>query len=265
MADFSAFEMADAVRLSFNVWPNSKIEATKCVVPFGVLYTPLKPLPQMPVLPYEPIRCRSCRAVLNPYAQVDFNGKIWICPFCYQRNHFPPHYASISDTNLPAELYPQYTTIEYTLPSRQAATPVFLFLVDTCLIEEELGHLKASLTQGLSLLPENALVGLITFGTQVQVHELGFAECPKSFVFRGNKDITQQQILDQLGLSNSAGGAQKGAPGALVQGPNGMPPSGGVSRFLLPAAECEFQLQAVSRLVSDVSDPSSPFCPQSRE
>lgn len=243
MADFSAYEMADAVRLSFNVWPNSKLEATKCVVPFGVLYTPLKPLPQMPVLPYDPVRCRSCRAVLNPYAQVDFNGKIWICPFCYQRNHFPPHYASISDSNLPAELYQQYTTIEYTLPSRQTAPPVFLFVVDTCLIEEELGHLKASLTQGLSLLPENALVGLITYGTQVHVHELGFAECPKSFVFRGNKDIASQQILEQLGLGASA---QKGQAPVGAQGRDGLPASGGVNRFLLPAAECEFQLQSVS-------------------
>ena len=29
----------------------------------------------------------------------------------------------------------------------------------------------------LSLLPENASVGLITFGTHVHVHELGFDEC----------------------------------------------------------------------------------------
>lgn len=37
------------------------------------------------------------------------------------------------------------------------------------LAEEELGELKKSLQQALSLLPENALVGLITFGTHVQV------------------------------------------------------------------------------------------------
>ena len=41
--------------------------------------------------------------------------------------------------------------------------------------------------QTLNLLPEHVLVGLITFGTHVAVHEIGFAECAKSYVFRGTK------------------------------------------------------------------------------
>ena len=40
----------------------------------------------------------------------------------------------------------------------------------------------------LSLLPSNALVGLITFGTTIQLHELGVEGCFKSFVFRGTKE-----------------------------------------------------------------------------
>ena len=55
------------------------------------------------------------------------------------RNHFPPHYAELlSETNLPAELIPQYTTLEYALPNRRAGPPVFLFVVDTCLSEDQL-------------------------------------------------------------------------------------------------------------------------------
>ena len=46
----------------------------------------------------------------------------------------------------------------------------------------------------LSLLPPNALVGLITFGKMVQVHELGCEGCSKSYVFRGTKDMTAKQI-----------------------------------------------------------------------
>jgi protein transport protein SEC23 len=146
--------------------------------------TPRKPLPDMPVVPYDPVRCKGCAACLNPYARVDFNGKLWICPFCYARNHFPPHYASISETNLPAELFPTYTTIEYALQRPAAPPPAYLLVVDVCLIEEELSALKQSLTRALSLLPENALVGLITYGTHVHVHELGFGDCAKSYVFR---------------------------------------------------------------------------------
>ena len=65
---------------------------------------------------HTPLRWKTCASVLNPYACVAFTAKIWICPFCYQRNHFPPHYSMISDTNLPDELYAQHTTDQYTLP-----------------------------------------------------------------------------------------------------------------------------------------------------
>lgn len=49
-------------------------------------------------------------------------------------------------------------------------------------------------SQTLSLLPEEALVGLITFGTNVMVHELGFAECPKSYVFKGSKEYAAVKV-----------------------------------------------------------------------
>ena len=42
MAEFVELEEQDGVRMSWNVWPNSKLEATKCVVPLSIFYTPLK-------------------------------------------------------------------------------------------------------------------------------------------------------------------------------------------------------------------------------
>lgn len=48
--------------------------------------------------------------------------------------------------------------------------------------------------QTLSLLPEEALVGLVTFGTNVMVHELGFPDCPKSYVFRGSKEYAAVKV-----------------------------------------------------------------------
>ena len=52
--------------------------------------------------------------------------------------------------------------------------PIFLIVVDTCMDEEELGALKESLQMSLSLLPQNALVGLITFGKMIQVRVEAF-------------------------------------------------------------------------------------------
>lgn len=102
-------------------------------------------------------------------SQIDIRGKLWICPFCLSRNAFPPHYKDISNTNLPAELLPKYTTIEYTLARPAQVPPIFMFVVDTCLDEEDLKALRDAIVISLSLLPPYALVGLITFGTMVSI------------------------------------------------------------------------------------------------
>ena len=234
-----AAEDRDGVRFSWNMWPSSRIEATRIVVPVGCILTPLKVRDQsIAAVDYDPIRCKNpnCGAILNPWCQVDFHSKLWTCPFCLTRNHFPPHYAELlSETNLPAELIPQYTTLEYALPNRRAGPPVFLFVVDTCLSEDQLEELKDSLQQCLNLLPDEALVGLVTFGTNVQLHELGYTECPKSFVFRGEKALDASRVSALLGIR----------PGGMA----GQAPSTGndqaIGRFLVPVSECGFSLESV--------------------
>ena len=106
------------------------------------------------------------------HSQIDIRGKLWICPFCLSRNSFPPHYKDISNTNLPAELLPKYTTIEYTLARPAQIPPIFLFVVDTCLDEDDLKALRDAIVISLSLIPPYALVGLITFGTMVFLFDL---------------------------------------------------------------------------------------------
>lgn len=86
------------------------------------------------------------------FRQIDFNTKLWACPFCTTRNHFPPHYAeNISASSLPAELIPQFTTVEYELQNQPVGPPAFLFVVDTCVDEDELVHLRDALQQTLNL------------------------------------------------------------------------------------------------------------------
>ena len=59
------------------------------------------------------------------------------------------------------------TTIEYQLARPAPAPPIFVFVVDTCQEDDSLKAVKDSLIMSLSLLPPNALVGLVTFGTMV--------------------------------------------------------------------------------------------------
>ncbi|MBA0854886.1 hypothetical protein Goshw_006362 [Gossypium schwendimanii] len=243
-------EGVDGVRMTWNVWPRTKLEASKCVIPLAASIAPIRPHSDIPTLPYAPLRCRTCSAALNAYSRVDFLAKIWICPFCYQRNQFPPHYAMISETNLPCELYPQYTTVQYTLqrnpdpnnPSNAPQLqPVFVFVLDTCMIEEELMFAKSALKQAIGLLPEQALVGFVSFGTQAHVHELGFTEMSKVYVFKGSKEISKEQVLEQLGLPAAGRRSTAGYPKGLQNGYTNTV----VNRFLLPASDCEFTLNSL--------------------
>ena len=70
------------------------------------------------------------------------------------------------------------------------------------------------------------------------MHEIGYAECSKSYVFRGGKEYTPKQIQDMLGLSAQNRAAPR--PGQP------MPPQAfGAARFLLPVSQCEFQLTGI--------------------
>jgi protein transport protein SEC23 len=228
-------EHATGVRFSWNYWPATRSDAQKIVVPVGCMYTPLKRIPSLTLVGYDPVQCRTrdCPAVLNPHCAVDYRHKFWVCPFCAGKNAFPPHYAAgISEAVRPSELIPESMAMEYVLPTSNVGPPVFLFVIDTVMQEAELEQIKDSVMQAISLLPTDSLVGLITFGAVCYVHELAFSELPKSYAFKGTKPITAQQLSYQLGF-------------AVRNDPRGTAAAVGAKRFLMPASECEYSLSAV--------------------
>ncbi|KAF4629696.1 hypothetical protein G7Y89_g8449 [Cudoniella acicularis] len=169
-------------------------------------------------------------------------------PVLSLKKPLPPHYKDITANAIPPELHPSNTTIEYRLSRPAPSPPIFLYVVDTCQEEDSLSALKESLVMSLSLLPENALVGLVTFGTMAQVHEIGYTECPKSYVFRGSKDYSAKQVQEMLGLlaPGLRPGMQQQQPGRPLA------PMGPAARFLLPVQQCEFQLtKALEQLQKD--------------
>ncbi|KAI3932834.1 hypothetical protein MKX01_031816 [Papaver californicum] len=239
----------DGIRMTWNSWPTTKLDANKIIIPIAVSISPIRSHSDIQILPYTASRCKTCSCILNPFSRVDFSVKIWICPFCFSRNQFPPHYSSmISDANLPAELYPQFTTVEYSFPCQIPSSPVFLFVLDSCIINEELEFVKSAIKQAITLLPDNALVGFISFGTQVQIHELGFSDLSKVYVFRGNKEFSKQEVLDQLGLSSFGQRSivpPKGAGNSIDHQSNNNNNVVSISRFLLPASDCQYALDLV--------------------
>ncbi len=225
---FQQIESNDGIRFSWNVLPATRPSATALAIPVSCMYTPFKELPTMPVLTYPPVLCSTngCKAVLNPYCTVNFANKLWMCPFCLTRNHFPSSYSAMTNENRVAEIMQQNTTIEYVL-DQTPRNPIFLFLIDLCIAEEEVDALRSCVMQNLMLIPENSLVGLITFGRNVNIYEMTFDECPKSYLFNGTREYKSTDIARLLGIKSPSGPESKS------------------SAFISPLSVCETNLNAI--------------------
>ncbi|AET38507.1 GTPase-activating protein SEC23 Ecym_2811 [Eremothecium cymbalariae DBVPG len=232
--DFEQNEDFNGIRFSWNVFPASRTDANKNVVPVGCLYTPLKEIEDLSVVAYNPVVCGgpNCKSVLNPYCEIDVRASLWACPLCGTRNHLPQHYVNITQDTMPSEL--SSTTIEYITNRPVQIPPVFFYVIDVTAEEENLQALKDSVITSLSLLPPNALVGLITYGKVVQLHDLSCTAIDKCNVFRGDREYQLQQLIEMLtgeknGGSMPAGSQSKITPFSL-------------SRFFLPLEHVEFKL-----------------------
>ncbi|OHT11511.1 Sec23/Sec24 trunk domain containing protein [Tritrichomonas foetus] len=205
--DFNQREDLNGIRFSWNVWPTNRIDAVSCSVPIGCLYTPLKQIQGRQPLPYEPVSCRQCRCILNPYcaAHIDYNTHVWTCPMCQARNPLPTSYHQMREDCVPMELLNDYTTVEYTLNNNSVHPPIFVFVIDTCSTEKEHQSLKDLLLQTIATLPPNSLVGFVSFGSLVYLHELKVSNFPRSYVFSGNKVYKVPELTQMLGITRQTG------------------------------------------------------------
>ncbi|XWS53877.1 hypothetical protein CRYUN_Cryun10bG0038100 [Craigia yunnanensis] len=258
--DFNELEAIEGLRWPWHSWPTTKPDAASLTIPLAVMCTPLTEFSELPILPYDPLTCSKCGAVLNPYARVDYTYRIWFCPFCFFKNPFPRTYSSsLGESNLPAELFPNYSSVEYaktvssvsnTIGSSLSSSslssmtssktmlagevgvrgPAFVFVVDGCLEEEELRGVTSELLRVVEQLPESALVGLVTFDAMVNVYDLVFSECSRVVVFHGDRELSSEQIQTFLGIGGTK--LQQLGRSPVIQNQS----------FLLPISECEFNI-----------------------
>ncbi|KAL6202794.1 hypothetical protein ACLB2K_026499 [Fragaria x ananassa] len=280
--DFVELEAIEGLRWSWNSWPSSKADQAALVIPLAVMCTPLMQQAELPLLPYDPVTCSQCGAVLNPYARVEYTSRIWFCSLCLHKNTFPHSYSNIGDTNLPAELFPTYSAVEYartapppppshnwsgangvllsssssSLSSMVSSSPnsgsddprgirpAFVLVVDVATPRDELAALKNELLLVLEQLPETALVGLVTFDSMVRVHDLEFSDCSRVVVLHGERELSPVQIQQFLGINWTKQQKMGKMPFSQKQG------------FLLPVSECEFNIStAIEEIQSPVVKP----------
>ena len=200
MKDKIKYDEENGVKFVWNILPNSRSDASKIVVPVGFHYNPLIKNENLSLLEYEPLKCR-CGSIISPLFNFSVKSKVWECPFCRNRNGFPKAYSDfISDENLPAELFNENCTVEYKLNIKQANPPIFIFLIDTAVEEDELNQLKESIQDVIQNLPQECQIGIITYGRMCNVIELGSTDFPISYALNGEKPYKSFEIQELLGL-----------------------------------------------------------------
>lgn len=131
-----------------------------------------------------------------------------------------------------------------------AAGPAFVFVVDVAGGEEELLAVKGEILHVMAQLPENAMVGLVSFGGMVWVHDLGFGECSRVVVFCGDRELTSDKIQELMGTSHTQ------------HSKLGTPRLNQKHGFLLPVSECEFNFTTALEDLVSFSDTRLGYRPQ---
>lgn len=235
-AEFEEYEDKTGLKFAFNIFPKTKSQESKCVIPISCLYQPLK-LKNDPVLINTyPIACTSCDAIINPFCIFDINSRQWSCSVCNRQNQLHP-----SLPNRPTEILdPSMLDVEYVLPENQALQyeqPIpFVYVIDLSLDDNEFESLIESLIESLSMLPESAFVNLITFGKNVNIFELAVEDHNSAYTFNGTKSYTDDELCKKLGLMKKIIG--QGQLGKLSSQEN---------RFFQRSSICEYVVSNLLR------------------
>ncbi|EJW01942.1 hypothetical protein EDEG_03586 [Edhazardia aedis USNM 41457] len=178
-------ELKDGVRLPYNVFPVKPIES----LPISLLYTPLQPLSR--TLSYEPIFCTNCKAIVNPFSEVNFLQKCWTCVFCKKSNTFPLYLKDVLPNNLPFEFVD--TTVEYEL-SRECVDPCYIFLIDLCAFDSlRFELLVDAVRTAFALINDDAQICFVTFGTNINL--IADDKVRRVFVFSGKKKYERDDLM----------------------------------------------------------------------
>eukprot|EP00808_Paulinella_micropora_P026847 g57638.t1 len=186
------------------VFPNSSSLRNRSNLPFGCLMRPLAmPVgcPPLTVVNFGSVgvvRCKQCRAYINPYVSFTMNGTRWLCNLCNTANDVPQNYHSPLDQygrRLDLEQRPELTeaSVEIVAPVeymvRQPMPPVFFFVIDVSLAAQESGLVKVACDTILRCIEhwlempggKRLMVGFITLDSCYHYYSIAPGKHPKVF------------------------------------------------------------------------------------
>lgn len=104
--------------------------------------------------------------------------------------------SSLSSFRSSSSLVSSFSSSSLSGADSRVLGPAFVFVVDACSAAEELRALKNELLHVLAQLPENTMVGLVTFDSMVCVHDLCFVECSRVVLFHGDRELSSDQVYE---------------------------------------------------------------------
>ncbi|KAJ1729347.1 COPII subunit [Coemansia sp. Benny D160-2] len=137
-------------RSTLNAVPKTDKLLKKTKLPFGLIITPFKTQEpgeeQIPTAP-EIVRCRRCRAYINPFVQFVEGGRRWKCNLCGLNNDVPLYFDYDSATQTQKDRWKRpdlnHGVIEFIAPAeymvRPPMPPVYVFIIDVSYASVQLG------------------------------------------------------------------------------------------------------------------------------
>jgi len=181
------------MRMTMNAVPDSTSLLNKCNIPYGAMVHPMaesdNPQDKIPTVNFGVtgiIRCRKCRAYINPFVAFTDGGRRWRCNLCGLSNDVPGEYFSPLDRNgrrldVEQRLELSKGCVEFIAPSeymvRPPMPPTYFFVIDVGYYSIVSGMLHTAVQAIKSVLNEfpgdtRTRIGFITFDSTVHFYNL---------------------------------------------------------------------------------------------
>ena len=152
--------------------PSNGALAKDCGIPLAIVVKPYGELPSGEEIPSSDfggkpiVRCKECRAYVNPFVKFIENGQKWICNFCKDINNTDSYYYSPTDTDgnrLDLDNRPElaYGSVDFIASkdyqNRPPMPPSFVFLFDVSQPAIDSGYLSQAAQTIKGIIEEGTL------------------------------------------------------------------------------------------------------------
>lgn len=226
----AALQCPDAMmNFSQGVVPTTASVQQQSKLPFGVSLHPMHPSTPVPLVPLSAphgiVRCRQCRAYVNPFVEWLDGGRRWRCNLCTTPNDTPGSYFSPLDaqgirTDIASKPELHSGVVDFVAPAeymvRPPMAPAYLFVLDVSYYALSSGMTYSAVRAIKEALPylaggDRTRVGFMTFDSTVQFFSFASASSDNArMICVGDLDdenfvpVVADSVLVSLGSRRAA-------------------------------------------------------------